>query len=63
MTEETGNGEGGENGEIEFSQDSIDEAARKVIHIERRCFYGDEPERDRLKKIRDELEKLISNKD
>ncbi len=62
MTEEENGGEGSDNGDVEFSKESIDEAAKKVIQIERKCFYGDEPERDRLKKIRDELEKLISFK-
>ena len=52
--------DGGES-DVEFAKESIDEAAKKIIHIERQCFYGDEPERDRLKKIRDELEKLVSS--
>ncbi len=60
MTEDK-NGEGSGANDVEFSKESIDEAAKKIINIERQCFYGEEPERDRLKKIRDELETLISN--
>lgn len=46
--------------ESEFSTELIDDAARKIIQIERQCFYGDEPERDRLRKIREELLNLTA---
>lgn len=38
------------------------ELAKSIVQIERSCFYGDEPERDRLKKIRDEIAKFNKNK-
>ena len=46
----------------EFNKDDIDRAARDIINIEKNCFYGDEPERDRLKKIREKLLNIISDK-
>lgn len=33
-------------------------AAKDVVRVERRCFYGNEPERDRLKKIRELVDKV-----
>ena len=46
----------------EFNKDDIDRAARDIINIEKNCFYGDEPERDRLKKIREKLLNILSDK-
>ena len=46
----------------EFDREDIDRAARDIITIEKNCFYGDEPERDRLKKIREKLLNIISDK-
>jgi hypothetical protein len=43
---------------------SID-LAKKIIRIERQCFYGEESEKNRLKKIREllhEAEKKAVNK-
>ena len=37
----------------------LKKAARDIVRVEKRCFYGAEPERDRLKKIR-ELIDLVS---
>lgn len=50
-------------GETDIEVDSLEEAeeyslekiAKSIIQIEKSCFYGDESERDRLKKIRDVL--------
>jgi hypothetical protein len=35
----------------------IEQIAKELVRIERQCFYGDEPERDRLRKMRE----LIDN--
>lgn len=45
----------------EFDKDDVDRAARDIILIEKDCFYGDEPERNRLKKIRDKLLNILSD--
>ena len=42
----------------------ISKLARDLVLIERKSFYGDEPERDRLKKMReliDEVSQEIQN--
>lgn len=36
----------------------ISKAARDLIRIEKKCFYGAEPERDRLKKMRELIDHL-----
>jgi len=40
----------------------IEVLARDIVRIERQCFYGDEPERDRLRKIREKLNNEIVKK-
>ena len=36
------------------------DTARKIVNIERQSFYGDENERGRLKKIREEIAGAVS---
>ena len=40
---------------VELSAVNVEQLAKDIVKIERHCFYGDEPERDRLKKIRETL--------
>lgn len=35
------------------------ELAKEIVRIERRCFYGNEPENGRLKKIREIINKNL----
>lgn len=37
-------------------QDEYHEMARKLVNIERQSFYGDENERNRLRKIREAID-------
>ena len=48
-----------DNSPTEFGDKDVEELARDIVRIERLCFYGDEPERGRLKKIREILNKEI----
>lgn len=45
----------------EWNVAEIEEIAREIVKIERQCFYGDEPERDRLRKIREKINGGILN--
>lgn len=36
----------------------IEVASRDLVRIERKCFYGDEPERDRLRKMRELIDEV-----
>lgn len=40
------------------SEERVSKAARDLIKIEKKCFYGAEPERDRLKKMRELIDLL-----
>lgn len=37
---------------------NIEKAARDLVRIERRCFYGGDPERDRLRKMRELIDQV-----
>ena len=41
-------------------QNQYHDTARKLVNIERQSFYGDESERSRLKKIREEINAAIT---
>lgn len=46
------------------TEKKVSVAARELIRIEKKCFYGAEPERDRLRKMRelvDHVAKEISS--
>ena len=45
--------------EAEHPQDQYHEMARKLVNIERQAFYGDESERNRLKKIREAIDYAV----
>jgi uridine kinase len=40
-------------------QDKYHEMARTLVNIERQSFYGDESERNRLKKIREAIDAAV----
>lgn len=40
------------------SEEKIAVAAKDLIRIEKKCFYGAEPERDRLKKMRELIDRV-----
>lgn len=43
---------------MNFDRDKkIEAMARELVRVERQCFYGDEPERDRLRKMRELIDK------
>lgn len=42
----------------ENKEGKVISAAREVVRIERNCFYGQEQERDRLKKMRELIDKV-----
>lgn len=42
----------------ELDIQAIEAASRDLVRIERKCFYGDEPERDRLRKMRELIDKV-----
>jgi hypothetical protein len=42
-----------------FSDEQITKTARELIKHQRDCFYGDEVEHQRLKKIRESLDKVF----
>lgn len=43
-----------------FSTRDVERAARDIVSIERDCFYGEEPDRARLQKIREKLSNILS---
>ena len=45
--------------EADKPQDEYHEMARKLVNIERQSFYGDESERNRLKKIREAIDLAV----
>jgi hypothetical protein len=45
--------------EADKPQDEYHEMARKLVNIERQSFYGDESERNRLKKIREAIDSAV----
>lgn len=38
---------------------SVDRLARDLVQIERKSFYGSEPERDRLRKMRELIDEAV----
>lgn len=62
MTDQDVQNSGQSQDSAEFEKEDIDRAARDIIIIEKNCFYGDEPERDRLKKIREKLLNIVSDR-
>jgi predicted transcriptional regulator len=42
----------------ENNEEKISLAARDLIRIEKKCFYGQEQERDRLKKMRELIDQV-----
>jgi hypothetical protein len=42
-----------------YSERTVTLASRDIIKIERDCFYGDQPEVQRLEKIRAKLNKIF----
>lgn len=43
---------------MDFEKDKkVEGMARELVRVERQCFYGDEPERDRLRKMRELVDK------
>ncbi|MGZ9899854.1 hypothetical protein [Shewanella gaetbuli] len=45
--------------EADKPQDQYHEMARLLVNIERQAFYGDENERNRLKKMREAIDSAI----
>ena len=44
-----------------YDKNDVERGARDIIDIERKCFYGDESQHNRLKKIREKLNNLMSS--
>ncbi|NAW33495.1 hypothetical protein [Halomonas alimentaria] len=42
----------------ESNKGKVASAARDLIKIEKKCFYGQEQERDRLRKMRELIDKV-----
>jgi hypothetical protein len=42
----------------ENSEEKVFSAARDLIRIEKKCFYGQEEERDRLRKMRELIDQV-----
>lgn len=51
-----------ETNSVESSDKDVGALAKDIVRIERQCFYGDESERDRLRKIRERLNDEITQK-
>lgn len=45
------------------NRELIEKAARDLVRIERKCFYGGAPERDRLRKMRELIDQVSKELD
>ncbi|TKB46335.1 hypothetical protein [Thalassotalea mangrovi] len=45
--------------EADVPRDQYHDLARKIVNIERQSFYGEDSERNRLKKIREEIDATV----
>ena len=50
-----------EGGTPKFNSEDIERGARDIVDIERQCFYGDDSQHNRLKKIRGKLNSIINS--
>ncbi|OUS29080.1 hypothetical protein A9Q98_06305 [Thalassotalea sp. 42_200_T64] len=48
---------------VSIPQDRYHEMARKLVNIERQSFYGDENDRNRLRKIREAIDTAVKQGD
>jgi len=49
----------GDSGLTDEMNVSVDRLARDLVQIERKSFYGSEPERDRLRKMRELIDEAV----